>query len=76
MECKNDHFRHILLFYFRKRKNAAQAAKNIRDVYGEEASKDRECRNWFDKFGSGVFHSMMRNVKIVRMKLMMNKLKP
>ena len=22
MECKNEHFRHILLFYFRKRKNA------------------------------------------------------
>ena len=26
MVCKNDHFRHILLFYFRKGKNAAQAA--------------------------------------------------
>ena len=36
MECKNEHFRHILLFYFRKGKNAAQAAKKLRDVYGEE----------------------------------------
>ena len=76
MECKNEHFRHILLFYFRKGKNAAQAAKKIRDVYGEEASKDGECRNWFDKFGYGDFHSKMRNVQIVQMKLMMNKSKP
>ena len=52
MECKNEHFRHILLFYFRKRKKAAQAAKKLRDVYGEEALKDRQCRNWFDEFCS------------------------
>ena len=55
MECKNKHFRHILLFYFRKAKNAARAAKNLRDVYGEEALKDRQCRNWFDKFRAGDF---------------------
>ena len=55
MECKNEHFRHILLFYFRKRKNTAQAAKILRDVYGEEALNDRQCRNWFDKFCSGDF---------------------
>ena len=35
--------------------SAAQAAKNLRDVYGEEALKDRQCRNWFDKFRSGDF---------------------
>lgn len=45
MESKNEHFRHILLFYFRKGKNAAQAAKKLRDVYGEEALKERQCRN-------------------------------
>ena len=55
MECKNEHFRHILLFYFRKGKNAAQAAKKLRDGYGEEALKDRQCRNWFDKVHSGHF---------------------
>ena len=41
MECKNKHFRHILLFYFRKGKNAAQAAKNLRYVYREEALQKR-----------------------------------
>ena len=43
MEFKNEHFRHILLSYFHKRKNAAQAAKKLRDVYGEEALKDKQC---------------------------------
>ena len=56
MECKKDeHFRHILLFYFRKGKNAAQASKKLRDVYGGEALKDIQCRHWFDKFHSGDF---------------------
>ena len=55
MECKNEHFCPILLFYFRKGKNAAQAAKKLRDVYGEETLKDRQCQNWFDKFRSGYF---------------------
>ena len=45
MECKNEHFRDILLFYFRKGKNAAQAAKKLRDVYRVEALKDRQCQN-------------------------------
>ena len=36
MECKNEHFRHILVSYFRKGKNAAQATKKLRDVYGDE----------------------------------------
>ena len=41
IECKNGHFRHFFLFYFREGKNAAQAAQMLRDVYGEEALKDR-----------------------------------
>ena len=55
MECKNEHFRHILLFYFHKVKNATQAAKKKPDVYGKEALKDRQCRNWFDKISSRDF---------------------
>ena len=27
----------------------------LRDVYSKEALKDRQCRNWFDKFRSGDF---------------------
>ena len=40
MECKNEHFRHILLPYFRKGKKAAQDAKKLRNVYSEEPLKD------------------------------------
>ena len=41
MECKSDHFRHILPSYFCKGKNAAQAAKKLRGVFAQEAFKDR-----------------------------------
>ena len=44
MECQNEHFRHILLFYFSKGKKAAQTAIKLRDVYGEEALKDSQSR--------------------------------
>ena len=45
----------IFCFFFRKGKNAAQAAKKLRDLYGKEALRNRQYRNWFDKFRSGDF---------------------
>lgn len=53
MENRNEHYRHILLFYFRKGKNAVQAHKKICDVYGEDSLKLRQCQNWFSKCRSG-----------------------
>ncbi|XP_048270691.1 histone-lysine N-methyltransferase SETMAR-like [Bombus terrestris] len=55
MEEQNAHFRHISLYYFRKDKNASQAHKKLSAVYGNEASKERQCQNWFAKFRSGNF---------------------
>ncbi|KAK6061794.1 hypothetical protein COOONC_00539 [Cooperia oncophora] len=55
MEHQKEHFSHILLFYFRKGKNALQAHKKLCAVYGDEASKERQCVNWFAKFRSGDF---------------------
>lgn len=55
MEKQNEHFRHILLFYFRKGRNASQAHKKLCAVYGDEALKERQCQNWFAKFRSGDF---------------------
>ena len=55
MENQKEHYRHILLFYFRKGKNASQAHKKLCAVYGDEALKERQCQNWFDKFCSGDF---------------------
>ena len=49
MENQKEHYRRILLFYFRKGKNTSQAHEKLRAVYGDEALKERQCQNWFDK---------------------------
>ncbi|GAB1861621.1 SETMR methyltransferase [Camponotus japonicus] len=54
MESEKQHFRHILLFYYRKGKNAVQARKKLSDVYGDVLT-ERQCQNWFAKFRSGNF---------------------
>ena len=54
-ESEKQHFRHILLFYYRKGKNAVQARKKLSDVYGEDVLTERQCQNWFAKFRSGNF---------------------
>ena len=36
MEIPDGHFRHILLYYFRKSQNAMQAWKILYDVYSEK----------------------------------------
>lgn len=69
MENQNEHFRHILLYYFRKGKNATQAHRKLCAVYGNDALKERQCRNWFAKFRSGDFslqdeHRSGRPVKV------------
>ncbi|GFW50981.1 histone-lysine N-methyltransferase SETMAR [Trichonephila clavipes] len=55
MESDKQHFRHTLLFYYRKGKNAVQARKKLTDVYGEGALTVHQCQNWFTKFRSGNF---------------------
>ncbi|GFV46797.1 histone-lysine N-methyltransferase SETMAR [Trichonephila clavipes] len=55
MESDKQHFRHILLFYYRKGKNAVQVSKKVTDVYGEGMLTVRQCQNWFAKFRSGNF---------------------
>ena len=55
MEFPGGNFRHVLLYYFRKGKNAEQARKKFYDVYGEESLTERQCQNWFSRFRSGDF---------------------
>ena len=55
MENQKEHYRRILLFYFRKGKNASQVRKRLCAVYGDEALKERQCQNWSDKFRSADF---------------------
>ena len=55
MEEKKQHFRHIMLYYFKKGKNATEMHKKICAVYGEGAVTDRMCQKWFVKFSAGDF---------------------
>ncbi|GFV75592.1 histone-lysine N-methyltransferase SETMAR [Trichonephila clavipes] len=50
MESDMQHFRHILLFYYRKGKNVVLARKKLTNVYGDGVLIVRQCRNWFTKF--------------------------
>jgi len=47
MSENQEHFRHILLFYYKKGKNVTQFAKKICSVYREDATTSS---NWFHRF--------------------------
>ena len=55
MEEKKQHFWHIMLYYFKKGKNATETQKKICAVYGEGAVTDQTCQKWFAKFCAGDF---------------------
>ena len=55
MEEIKQHFRHIMLYYLKKGKNATEMHKKISALYGEGAVTDRTCQNWFAKFRAGDF---------------------
>ena len=55
MKFPDGHFLHILLYYFRKDKNAVQARKKLYDIYGEKSLTERQYQNWFAHFCSGDF---------------------
>jgi len=56
MEENKVHFRHLMLFFYRKGKNATQMANKICAVYGEGAVAERTVRKWFAKFKADDFN--------------------
>ena len=50
MEENMQHFWHIMLYYFKKGKNATKMQKKIWPVYAEGAVTDEMCPKWFVKF--------------------------
>jgi len=50
------HFKHLMLFFYWKDKNATQAANKICAVYGEGAVVERTVRKWFARFKAGDFN--------------------
>lgn len=63
MDNNKEHFRHILLFYFRRGKKAANAHRKLCAVYGADAITERTCQIWYQKFKSGTFeiHDALRS---------------
>src|SRR5271165_1330955 len=55
MPLEKVHFRHCLLYEFELGHTAAQAHRNLCDVFGDDTPSQRQCQNWFPKFGSGDF---------------------
>ena len=47
---RKQHFWPIILYYFKKGKNATEMQKRIWAVYGERAVTDLTCQKWFAKF--------------------------
>ena len=45
----------VVFCFFIFAKGKSQARKKLCAVYGDEALKERQCQNWFDKFRSGDF---------------------
>ena len=44
------HFRHIMLCYFKKGRNTIEMQKKICAVYGEGSVTDQTCQKWLVKF--------------------------
>jgi hypothetical protein len=58
MECqvnKNEHFGHHSLYEFNRGSKAAEAARSICAVYGENSSAERTAQKWFARFKHGNF---------------------
>ena len=47
------HFQHIMLYCFKKGKNATEMQKKTGAVSGEGAVTDRMCQKWFVKYRAG-----------------------
>jgi hypothetical protein len=58
MECeveKSEHFRHLLLYEYIRRSKAAESARNICALYGEDSIAERTAQKWFERFKQGNF---------------------
>ncbi|XP_036365367.1 histone-lysine N-methyltransferase SETMAR-like [Octopus sinensis] len=63
-ECKREYFPHILLFHFCKGKEAAEARKEIYEVYGVDCLRERTRQKWVFKFHFGDFFTQARSTEV------------
>ena len=55
MEENTQHVQHIMLYYFKKGKNATETQKKKSAMYGERAGTEQTCQKWVVKFHAGEF---------------------
>lgn len=55
MEDKKMHLRHVMLYYYKKGKNASQTCRKICSVYGDNVLAESTVRKWFVRFKSEIF---------------------
>ena len=54
MKENMQHFWHVLVYYFKKSKNATEMQKKICAVHGGGAVTDQMCQKWHENFLSTV----------------------
>ena len=54
-EQNKRHLQELLIYFFNLKKSAAEAHRFLVETYGEAASSERSCREWFQKFKNGEF---------------------
>ena len=47
------HIRHIMLYHFEKGHKAAEAFRDLNELFGEGTIGERQVRRWFERFKSG-----------------------
>ena len=47
------HIRHIMLYHFEKGYKAAEAFRDLNELFGEGTIGERQVRRWFERFKSG-----------------------
>ncbi|UYV80625.1 hypothetical protein LAZ67_19001064 [Cordylochernes scorpioides] len=61
---KNQHFRHLLFFTFHRCQKAAEAARDIGNVYGKGDIGKRAAQKWFAKFKNADLDSKRTTIRI------------
>ena len=52
----NRHLREVLIFFFHSKKMAAEAHRELQNVYGDDALSETTCRYCFRPFKDGYFY--------------------
>ena len=73
MEGKQEHFWHIILYYFKKGKNTTEMPKKICAVYGDGAVTDQTCQSGLQSFALQIscwtmLHGWVDQLKLIVIK--------